>query len=312
MSKTAAKEVLRKLEGEYDRKKFGIVDEKLIPFEEFSKEYLEYSKTNKAEESHRRDKTSMQNLNRFFRSIHLPRLTTHLIEQFKIKRLSEGVAPRTVNIELTCLSHMLNKAVERGYIKESPFKGIKLLTYEKKPPKFLTGEEVSKLLGAASPWLKPIIIVMLNTGIRDGERRRLKFEDIDFKNKRILIRSSKAKDYRAIPMNEEVEKILKWLQENYIPSNSISTKSCLRKEHQKEYVFCNEDGSPVQHIKRAFRNACRKAGLRGASPHTLRHTFASHLVMSGVDLRTVQRLLGHKSISTTIIYSHLTEDHLKN
>lgn len=175
--------MLRKLEESYDKKKFGIIDEKLIPFEEYAREYLESSKANKATTSYYRDKTSMRTLLTFFGSLYLPRLTTHLIEQFKIKRTTEGVYPRTVNLELRCLSHMLNKAVELGYIRESPFKGVKLLTYEKKPPRFLTKEEVDKLLEAASPWLKPIIIVMLNTGIREGERRRLRFEDIDFKNK---------------------------------------------------------------------------------------------------------------------------------
>jgi site-specific recombinase XerD len=203
---------------------------------------------------------------------------------------------------------MLNKAVEWGYIRESPFKGVKLLTYEKKPPRFLTKEEVDKLLESASAWLKPIIVVMINTGIRDGERRRLRFEDIDFKNKRILIRSSKAKDYRPISMNEEAEKTLKCLQDYYIPP--YSNRPFSRQEHQKEYVFCNEDGSSVQHIKKALKNACTKAGLKGVTPHTMRHTFASHLIMSGVDMRSVQRLLGHKSIGTTMVYSHLTEDHL--
>ncbi|MGB7291014.1 MAG: tyrosine-type recombinase/integrase [Thermodesulfobacteriota bacterium] len=308
MSKTSAKEVLRKLEQDYEKKKFGIVDEKSIPIETYAEEYLKYSKSNKAQKTYERDKTSMQNLLRFFSSLYLPRITSRLIERYKIERGEENVSPRTINIELRCLSHMMNKAVEWGYIWETPFKGVKLLRYEKKPPRFLTNEEVERFLKAASPWLKPIIIVMLNTGIRDGERARLKFDDIDFKNKRVVIRSSKAKEYRAIPMNEKVGETLKWLEKNYIPP--YSDKEIPRKEHQKEYVFCNEDGSPVLKIKRAFSNACRKAGLKGVSPHTLRHTFASHLVMSGVDLRTVQRLLGHRNINTTMVYSHLTEDHL--
>jgi site-specific recombinase XerD len=66
----------------------------------------------------------------------------------------------------------------------------------------------------------------------------------------------------------------------------------------------------VLRIKRAFNNACKKAGLENVTPHTLRHTFASHLVMAGIDLSTVQRLLGHRDIATTMIYAHLTEDHL--
>ncbi len=307
MSKTSAKEVLRKLEQDFDKKKFGIVDEKQIFFETYANEYLTFSKSNKAKNSFERDKTSMRNLLNSFSDVSLPRITPHQIEQYKIKRL-ERVSPVTVNIELRCLSHMLNKAVEWGYIKESPFKGVKLLTYEKKPPRFLTKEEVEKLLKAASPWLKPILVFMLNTGVRESERTRVRFQDIDFTNKRVLIRSSKAKGYRAIPMNAEVEKTLQWLQENYI--SPYSHKTSKRKDTQKEYVFCNEDGSPVLKIKKAFKNACEKAGLKNVTPHALRHTFASHLVMSGVDLNTVQRLLGHTNISTTMIYSHLTEDHL--
>jgi hypothetical protein len=75
---------------------------------------------------------------------------------------------------------------------------------------------------------------MLNTGIREGKRRRLRFEEIDFINKRILLRSSKANEYRSIPMNEEVEKTLVWLQKNYIPPYSTSQKSYPRQENQVE------------------------------------------------------------------------------
>jgi len=308
MSKTAAKEVFSKLEQSHGKKKFGIVDERHIPLENFTTKYLEYSKANKALGTYERDKSSIRNILRFLKGIYLPRLTPHQIEQFKIKRLDEGVSPRTVNIETRCLSNMLNKAVEWQFLRESPYKGIKLFRYEKKPPRFLTKEEVRKLMETASPWLKPILTVMLNIGIREGERRSLRFEDMDFKNKRIIVRAPKTKDFRSIPMNKEVEETLKWLEKNYIPP--FSDIPNIRQEHQKEYVFCNEDGSPVLRIKRAFNNACKKAGLENVTPHTLRHTFASHLVMSGIDLSTVQRLLGHRDIATTMIYAHLTEDHL--
>lgn len=308
MSKTAAKEVLRKLEAEHDKSRFGIIDEKQISLSKYSEEYLRDSKANKAKETLRRDSISIKNLLRHFKNINLNNLSSRHIEQFKIKRLEE-VSPRTVNIELSCLSHMLNKAVEWKYIRESPFKGVKLLKYDKKPPRFLTKKEVRKLLECSSPWLTPIITVMLNTGIRDGERRNLKFDDIDFDNKIVLVRASKTRDFREIPMHEEVEETLRWLRKNYISPNS--DKVVVRKEHQKEYVFCNDDGSPVLRITKTFSNACKKAGLKGVTPHTLRHTFASQMVMSGNDLVTVKQFLGHSNIATTMIYSHLTQDHLK-
>lgn len=307
MSKTSAKEALRKLEEDHEKKKFGLFNEKDIPFAEYSKEYLEFSKSNKAVSSYERDITSMKNLVSYFGTRYLSQITPNFIEKYKVKRLKE-VAPRTVNIELRCLSHMFTKALEWEYIPDSPYKGIKLLTFQKKPPRFLTKDEVQLLLENSSNWLRPIFIVMLNTGIRESERARLRFKELDFDKKRLLVHSPKTKNYRAIPMNEQVEETLSWLKENYISLNSYKTLE--RKPHQKEYVFCNEDGSPVLKIKKALANACKKAGLKGVTPHTLRHTFASHLVMSGVDLSTVQRLLGHTSISTTMVYSHLTEDHL--
>ena len=291
MSKTSAKEVLRKLEQDYEKKKFKIFDEQDISFKEYAKEYLKYSKATKALNSYKRDKTSMVCLLFFFGDISVPKITPHLIERYKMERISQ-VAPRTVNIELSCLSHMFNKAVEWQKLNDTPFKGIKLFSYEKKPPRFLTKEEVPKLLDSASDQLKPILIFMLNTGIREGERTRLQWEHLDFERKRILIHSSKVKMYRVVPMGKSVEKVLRGLEKN------------------SDYVFANSDGSPQLKIRKALSTACRKAGLKNVTPHTLRHTFASHLVMSGVDLNTVKTLLGHSNIQTTMIYSHLTEDHL--
>jgi len=307
VTKTSAKEVLIKLEAEYDKNRFGIVDEKKISLSKFSEEYLRLSKADKAKETLRRDSISIKNLLRHFKNINLNNLSSRYIEQFKIKRFKE-VSPRTVNIELRCLSHMLNKAVEWKYLKESPFKGVKLLKDDKKPARYLTIEEVRKLKEAAPLWIKTILKVMINTGIRDGERRDLTFDDIDFKNRVVLVRSSKTRDFRKVPMNEELEETLRWLEKNYISPNS--DKAVVRKEHQRKYVFCNKDGSQVLKIKNSLNSACKKAGLKGVTPHTLRHTFASHMSMSGNNLDVVQALLGHKRITTTMIYTHLTEDHL--
>jgi len=73
-----------------------------------------------------------------------------------------------------------------------------------------------------------------------------------------------------------------------------------RADYQKRWVFCHPNGERVKSVKIAFERACRKAGLKGISIYSLRHTFASHLIMTGVSIKTVQVLLGHKSISTTL------------
>lgn len=83
----------------------------------------------------------------------------------------------------------------------------------------------------------------------------------------------------------------------------------LLSQRQGEYVFCDENGKPCVNIQNGFKAACRRARITDFRFHDLRHTFASHLVMVGVNLRTVQELMGHKDIKMTMRYSHLSPEH---
>ena len=147
---------------------------------------------------------------------------------------------------------------------------------------------------------------MLNTGMRRGELLNLRFDDIDYDRKTITVISLKTNNYRIIPMNIELYNIVKWLKLNYV--NPKNQKIILRQPQQRNYLFCKPDGTKLKGIRTSFNKACKKAGV-SATPHTLRHTFASHLIMNGADLVTIKELLGHSSISTTMIYSHLSEEH---
>ncbi len=152
-------------------------------------------------------------------------------------------------------------------------------------------------------WLRPILIVLRNTGMRIHELLGLRWDDIDFNRRCITVRSSKTNSFRVIPMNQELYQTLEWLSNHY-PLPSIE-EVLPRQENQKEFVFCMPDGNQLESIRKSFYNACRKAGIK-ASPHMLRHSFASHLVMNGVDLVSIKELLGHTQISTTMIYAHLS------
>jgi site-specific recombinase XerD len=304
VDKKQASNMLRQLELEYSKDRLNLTLPINLTLYQYLKGYFEYTKTNKAKSTYTIELEITKAIKNYFGDIELSKIDSLAVEKYKSSRKSLGLKPATINKELSLLRFMLNKALEWGYIEQTP--KFKLLKLPKEPIKYLTTEQVNKLLDNSSEWLKPIIIVMRNTGMRIGETLNLKFSDINYDNKTIIVRSSKTNNYRVVPMNSELYNILKWLKLNYI--NPKSQRIILRQPQQRGYVFCNPDGSKLKGIRTSFSKACKKAGVK-ATPHSLRHTFASHLVMNGVDLVTVKELLGHSSISTTMIYSHLSEEH---
>ncbi len=156
-------------------------------------------------------------------------------------------------------------------------------------------EEFQRLYQVATEHLKPILLTAISTGMRRGEVLNLKWEDIDFKTGVIYIRDSKNYDSRAIPMSERLKESLE----------------DLRKNSGTDYLFPNPDGTPIESVNRSFHTALRKSGIAYCTFHSLRHTFATWAVMAGVDIVTVQELLGHKTIAMTKRYSHPTPNHKK-
>jgi len=261
-------------------------------FKDFASEYLNFSKTNKR--SWLRDRTSIRHLKAVFGSRYLSDITPLMIEHYKAKR-KDQVRPATVNRELACMKHMFTKAIEWGKTTENPAKKVNLLRENNARLRYLTSEEIKRLINAATPHLKPILTVALNTGMRKGEILNLKWEDIHWKRGVILLTDTKNSQWREIPMNGIVTKTLRGLMKR---SNS-------------PYVFPSWTGKPFTNVRKSFDSALRAAGIENFRFHDLRHTFASHLVMAGVDLTTVKELLGHKSIEMTMRYSHLSPLHKK-
>jgi len=150
-------------------------------------------------------------------------------------------------------------------------------------------------LSNCSGYLRDIVLVALNTGMRKGEIFNLKWQDVDLDLRMIHVSDSKNYEARDIPMNDILYKTLKALRE--------------KAEEGQEYVFVNPKTGRPYDLKRSFKTALKRAGIEDFTFHDLRHTFASHLVMNGVDLMTVKELLGHKDIKMTMRYSHLSPDH---
>ncbi len=264
-----------------------------IKSEKMTDLYLEnYSKPNK--KSSRREVTSINNLKTFFAGKYLHEITPLDIEKYKRGRQGK-VSNATVNREVACLKHIFTKAIEWGMVQKNPGKKVKLLRERNTRLRYLEERKIGRLYDACAEHLKPIVIVALNTGMRKEEILSLKWKDVDFRSRTISILDTNNGERRELPMNDIV----------------CRTLVDIRNKTDSPWVFCKKNGERYGNIRKAFEGARKRAGITDFRFHDLRHTFASHLVMAGVDLRTVQELLGHKSFEMTLRYAHLSPEHKK-
>lgn len=304
VDKKEARKLLKQMELEHIRGKLEINETKEILFYDYIDQYMSYCKTNKASSTYAREMQAIKSLKSFFGNICLPKIDNKSIEDYKSQRKSKGLSTSSINRELTVLSVMLKKAVQWNYLNRIPV--ISILALPKRPPRYLSLDEMNTLLDCSTEWLRPILIILRNTGMRIGEVLQLRFKDIDLVNNLILVRSQKTKNYRVIPINCELREILEWLHKYYVHPNTMQIS--IRHANQRSYIICHPDGTKVKCIKNSFNKACKRAGIE-STIHMIRHTFASHLVMNQVDLISIKELLGHSSISTTMIYSHVSRDY---
>lgn len=291
-SKTLAEQALRKrlteiAEGKFlDKRK-----EEKLTFKDFASHYLEtYSKPNKRSWKSS-DQNSLRNLVPFFGNRYLYEITTSMIEKYKTERRT-AVSAASVNRELACLKCMLNRAVDWSHLQENPAKKVKLFKEDNGRVRYLEPEELAKLLKECSGKLRDIILFAANTGARLGEIQSLRWSNTDFERGLVCFDQTKNGERRYVPMNTAVREAL------------LRTK----KHPESPLVFCSSTGGTL-YFRKAFSRAIKAAGIKDFRFHDLRHTFASQLVMGGVDLNTVRELLGHKTLAMTLRYSHLSKDH---
>ena len=187
-------------------------------------------------------------------------------------------------------------AIKWSKASENPVSQVRFFREDNGRTRFLTEEEETRLLACCSASLRPLVITALHTGFRKSELLTLGWEHVDFRHRLITVESAYAKnsETRSIPMTTTLMETLRPLKEEAEPSVS---------------VFQTHKGTPYKHIAKVFRAACKRAGLTDMTFHDLRHTFASRLVMAGVDLPTVQAFMGHKTIAMTMGYTHLAPGH---
>jgi integrase len=238
-------------------------------------------------------------LERCFGKYDLNAFSSGLIEQFQSDELERGLNPGGVNRLVGLLKSMFTKALDWEMIREDVLRKVrkvKDIKGEQNRLRYLVLEECRDLVEACDTHLKPIVITALNTGMRRGEILGLKWEQVDLKHGFILLKSDDTKngERRELPINATLRTMLQGIPRRLdIP-----------------YVFFDPaTGNPYGEVKRSFKSALRRAKIQDFHFHDLRHTFASHLVMAGVDLTTVKELLGHKNITTTLRYAHLAPAH---
>lgn len=225
----------------------------------------------------------------------------------------EGYSKSTTARKLATLRSFYKFLVRRNFIDSNPVASVKTPKQEKKLPKCLDYEEVQRLLSTppANTWLgardRAILEVLYNTGMRVSEVAALNMEDVDFLGEVIHIRG-KGKKERIAPVGSGALQSI----QNYIEYRNKRMQN--DSSFDSKVLFANKHGQrlSVRSIRRKMDKYLAEAGLDPSiSPHTLRHSFATHMLNNGADLRSVQELLGHQSLSTTQVYTHLSTSRIK-
>lgn len=227
-----------------------------------------------------------------------------------ISNLSRTLDSRSVNRHIVSIRNYFKFLLRNGYIKDNPCDDIVGLKMPKTIPHVLSEEDINKLLDievidARTSRNRAMLELMYSCGLRVSELLSLKINDIDF-NMNIVKCFGKGSKERIVPLSDIATYYLK----EYIDLYRIT----LLKNNRSDILFLNTRGSSLsrQGFFKILKELAREKGInKDLSPHTIRHSFATHLINNGADLRSVQTMLGHENIKTTQIYTHISNNYKK-
>ncbi len=231
-----------------------------------------------------------------------------LAECFRILKQT-GLSPRSIARVVSSVRGFYRFLLRDGFIKDDPLANILAPQVEKSLPNFLTEEEIERLLDAPDTTTsvgirdRAMLELLYATGLRVSELAGLLATDINFERGLLTCRGKGSKQ-RYIPIGRSA---LFWLEEYRRARRSFM------RENAGKVFFVRDGGRPLtrQHFAESLKRYCLKLGFKNVTPHTLRHSFATHLMQRGADSRSVQALLGHSDLATTQIYTHLSREHLR-
>lgn len=308
------------------------VNDKLRLDEFLNKHYIPWVNSN-----HKRANKTLATIERCFKQFYrynLIEITPALIEKWRTKRLNEGVSNATINRDTVAIRSIITKATEWVFLENNSLSKLKALKVDQNPKiRYLSQDEERRLRIAlneregelkqdrlkGNQWrdergynklhefsddefsdhLMPMILISMNTGLRQGELFNLDWKMVNLEKRSLIISGeiTKNSSSRYIPLNDEAYEVL-------IKLYRLSTQNGL--------VFPSKNNKPFNTVKRSWATLLKKANIEQFRWHDLRHHFASKLVMAGVDLNTVRELLGHSDIKTTLRYAHLAPEHKIN
>jgi integrase len=204
-------------------------------------------------------------------------------------KAKKHLSDTTINRDLECIRHILFWAVDEGILLSNPLSRVLMVRERRKPRLMLTVTEEDKLLAAAAPHLRSIIIAALDSGMRRGEILTERWQHVDFTRKILYVTHSKTAggEAREIPLTERL----------------LTDLAARRKPEGNVFTF---DEQPISRIKTAWKGALRRAGLRYFRFHDLRHAFNTRLLEAGVQMETRKALMGHSSgEEVNSIYTHV-------
>jgi tyrosine recombinase XerC len=232
-------------------------------------------------------------------------ISRNSLRGFLIELKEKGLDKRSISRKISSIRSFYRFLMKEGIIEKNPLTTLELPKVDKKLPTFLTEEEVIKLINSPNDKNligyrdKLVLTFLYSTGMRVSEIVSLKVSQLDLDKGEVII-TGKGKKDRIVFLTDEIKDMI---------------KIYLDKRRKKSNVlFLNRNGKPLtdKGIRLLVEKYAKKVvPYKKVTPHTLRHTFATHLLTNGADLRVVQELLGHTKLSTTQIYTHLTKENLK-
>ncbi|MDZ4711845.1 MAG: tyrosine-type recombinase/integrase [bacterium] len=293
-------------------------------FNEYLSEYLNYIKVNRnySRHTYRSYETDLKQFGEYIltssnisgnEKFSFDKADTTFIKTF-VANLSDPFAykkkysKKTISRKISVIKSFYKYLYKKKYIRKNFAAGVGFPKMEKKLPSFLTEKELTNLLGQKfitriSITDKAIIELFYSTGIRLSELIELTLDKVDFKNKTIRVFGKGSKE-RIVPFGNEADKAIK----NYLSIREISNTGNLPN------LFISNNGKKFypEKIRRMMnKNLSLVTDLKKRSAHVLRHSFATHLLDNGADIRAVKDMLGHESLSTTQVYTHVTPERLK-